>query len=297
IKVVAGVPSWRELNVTAIFNQCMEMQHTDAKKYGWTSSNAHMMKNSEWGAVAYLAASKYGTIPKVNDVGKYATWKNGESTTTSAYCDVIAGTDNFVSKKMTSTTANVYGVYDMNGGSWEYTAAYLDNNNILGSGNGLQNAAAKYKDVYAVSDEEKNNQIEDTVLNDRSTITQDALWEKGNTYNSVRKRLTKASYDLMKTKKGDGIYETIEDGNYSYYGSNSASTPSNSWIKNKDDTVLISSNWDDDYSLLLHSLLPCFFRGGSFAYGSPAGVFNIHAFSGIAYSLSGFRPVLSGPSL
>ncbi|MEG1345097.1 MAG: hypothetical protein RSD14_06365, partial [Clostridia bacterium] len=255
------------------------------------------MKNSEWGAVAYLAASKYGAIPKVNNVGKYVTWKNGESTTTDTYCDLIAGTDDFVSKKATSTTANVYGVYDMNGGSWEYTAAYLDNNNTSGGGNGLQNADAKYKEVYAVSDEEKNNQIEDTVLNDRSTITQDVLWRKTNTYNSVRKRLTQESYDLMKNKKGDGIYETIEDGNYSYYGSNSASTLSNSWIKNTDDTISTSSNWDNDYNLLGHSSLQFFLRGGRFGSGSCAGLFDVNAGGSGAISFCGFRPVLSGPSL
>ncbi|MEG1204256.1 MAG: hypothetical protein RSE00_03175, partial [Clostridia bacterium] len=137
----------------------------------------------------------------------------------------------------------------------------------------------------------------DTVLNDGSTITQDALWEKGNTYNPVRKRLTKASYDLMKTKKGDGIYETIEEGNYSYYGSNSASAASNGWIKNKDDTVSISSNWDDDYSLLGHSL-PFFLRGGYFGHGLAAGVFHVAAgYGGYALSQYGFRPVLSGPLL
>ncbi|MEG1204202.1 MAG: hypothetical protein RSE00_02905, partial [Clostridia bacterium] len=175
--------------------------------------------------------------------------------------------------------------------------AYLDNNNTSGGGNGLQNAAAKYKDIYAVSDEEKNNKIVDTVLNDKSTITQGVLWGKTNTYNSVRKGLTKASYDLMKNKKGDGIYETIEEGNYSYYGSNSASAASNSWIKNKGDTESISSNWDNDYSLLGHASLPFFLRGGGYRYGSSAGVFYVHASDGYAYAYFGFRPVLSGPSL
>ncbi|MEG1058984.1 MAG: hypothetical protein RSE57_02215, partial [Clostridia bacterium] len=169
--------------------------------------------------------------------------------------------------------------------------------NTSGGGNGLQNADAKYKDVYAVSDEEKNNQIEDTVLNDRSTITQDVLWRKTNTYNSVRKRLTQKSYALMKTKKGDGIYEAIEEGNYSYWGTNPASTSSYKWIKNKDDTVSISSNWDNDYSLLAHSLLPFLFRGGHLTYGLGAGVFSVISGSGDADYSCGFRPVLSGPSL
>ncbi|MEG1204410.1 MAG: hypothetical protein RSE00_03990, partial [Clostridia bacterium] len=79
---------------------------------------------------------------------------------------------------------------------------------------------------------------------------------------------------------GDGIYETIEEGNYSYYGSDSASTPSNNWIKNKDDTESTSSNWDNDYSLLAHSSLPFFLRGGFFFNDSGAGVFNAYAYYG-----------------
>ncbi|MEG1204513.1 MAG: hypothetical protein RSE00_04560, partial [Clostridia bacterium] len=137
----------------------------------------------------------------------------------------------------------------------------------------------------------------DTVLNDGSTITQDALWEKTNTYNSVRKRLTKASYDLMKSKKGDGIYETIEEGNYSYYGSGPTSTYSNSWIKNTDDTVLTSSNWDKDYSLLGHSSLPFFLRGGGLNYSLGAGVFDVGSSNGGARSYCGFRLALSGSAL
>ncbi|MEG1059726.1 MAG: hypothetical protein RSE57_06125, partial [Clostridia bacterium] len=97
--------------------------------------------------------------------------------------------------------------------------------------------------------------------------------------------------------KGDGIYETIEEGNYSYYGSNSASAASNSWIKNKGDTESISSNWDNDYSLLGHASLPFFLRGGAYRGGSGAGVFYVDAGSGGATGYYGFRPVLSGPSL
>ncbi|MEG1344392.1 MAG: hypothetical protein RSD14_02600, partial [Clostridia bacterium] len=88
-----------------------------------------------------------------------------------------------------------------------------------------------------------------------------------------------------------------EEGNYSYYGSNSASAASNSWIKNKGDTESISSNWDNDYSLLGHASLPFFLRGGFCGDGSSAGVFNVYAHGGAAYYNGGFRPVLSGPSL
>ncbi|MEG1363741.1 MAG: hypothetical protein RSC92_04860, partial [Clostridia bacterium] len=293
-KIVPGVPSFREINVINMYNQCLKMQTTDAKKYGWTNSNAHMMKNSEWGAVAYLSASQYGVVPTINNVGKWISWKNGENTTTSANYDIMAGTDNYITKKTTSTTANVYGVYDMNGGSWEYTAAYLDNNNTAGNGNGLLTADSRYKDVYKVSDEEKNNKIKDTILNDGTTLTQYELDNKNNTYNPIRKRITNATYNLMANMKGDGIYETIEDGNYSYWGSNSINYGAGTWIKNIDETNNASTNWDVDYTLLGQSYYNFFFRGGSYNNSICSGIFSISSIGGGSYDgYTGFRMIIS----
>lgn len=76
-----------------------------------------MMKNSEWGAVAYLTESKYGrntTAVTKNDAGYYT----GGASTAGAYKDNI----------LQSTTGNVYGIYDTVGGAWEYVASYIANN-------------------------------------------------------------------------------------------------------------------------------------------------------------------------
>jgi hypothetical protein len=53
---------------------------------------------------------------------------------------------------LASTTGNIYGIYDMNGGANEYVAAYLNNGNSVLSTNGLAivNADPKYKDVYSI---------------------------------------------------------------------------------------------------------------------------------------------------
>jgi type II secretory pathway pseudopilin PulG len=89
--------------------------------------NSHMIKNSEWGAVAYLTHSKYGRntteITKNGHTGKVT----GYSGTTYAY-----NTDN---GKLASTTGNIYGIYDMCGCAFEYVAAY-DNVSLYG---GLEN--------------------------------------------------------------------------------------------------------------------------------------------------------------
>ena len=82
------------------------------------TSGSHMMKNSEWGAVAYLTESKYGrntTAVKQNtDLGNYT----GGASTAGAYKDNI----------LQSTTGNVYGIYDTVGGACEYVASYIANN-------------------------------------------------------------------------------------------------------------------------------------------------------------------------
>ena len=82
------------------------------------TSGSHMMKNSEWGAVAYLTESKYGrnttAVTKNTDSGFYT----GGASTAGAYKDNI----------LQSTTGNVYGIYDTVGGTTEYVASYIANN-------------------------------------------------------------------------------------------------------------------------------------------------------------------------
>lgn len=76
----------------------------------------NMMKNSGWGAVAYLTESNYGrngTAVTQQSAGDYT----GGSNTTGAYKN---NTDQ-------STTGNVYGIYDTVGGTYEYLASYIAN--------------------------------------------------------------------------------------------------------------------------------------------------------------------------
>ncbi len=82
------------------------------------TSGSHMMKNSEWGAVAYLTESKYGrntTAVTQNTASGYYT---GGASSAGAYKDNI----------LQSTTGNVYGIYDTVGGAYEYVASYIANN-------------------------------------------------------------------------------------------------------------------------------------------------------------------------
>ena len=72
-------------NVTSLRNQNVSTQFATAQKLGGTtygvssSSDSHMMKNSEWGAAAYLSHSKYGVNREVyfNNSSSYYTGRSG----------------------------------------------------------------------------------------------------------------------------------------------------------------------------------------------------------------------------
>ena len=84
---------------------------------------SHLMKNSEWGAIAYLAYSKYGangTEPCINtsNITGQSTGKTDGSTSDTNYAY------NTSQGVIASTTGNITGIYDMSGGLWEFTASY-----------------------------------------------------------------------------------------------------------------------------------------------------------------------------
>ncbi|HCC07944.1 MAG TPA: hypothetical protein DEP72_07315 [Clostridiales bacterium] len=148
VQVKPGIASWRTISVDAIHTACRAMQTTNSATYGISSDTAvvdtHMMKNSEWGAVAYLTeAIRDRDEIGINDNVSYYT--GGSSTVATVYTSVT--------NKEMSTTGNAYGIYDLNGGAWEYVASYVanGNGNLATYGNSLVTAAVKYKDALTLS--------------------------------------------------------------------------------------------------------------------------------------------------
>jgi len=140
IKVEPGVQSWRSITVNDIYTNCLNYNKT---------LNSHMMKNDEWGAVAYLSKSKYGKNAEV-DINSDSSYYTG------------GGSGNaYVTNVGQSTTGTVHGVYDMSGGAWEYVAGYVNNgdSNLTSYGSSLVNGDAKTKNVYSKgsSDSRDNN--------------------------------------------------------------------------------------------------------------------------------------------
>jgi len=182
IKILPGITSWRYNTVGNMFTVSRNMEKSNL--YGWdiaegelqtdgtfsTDNNnvdTHMMKNTEWGAVAYLSKSKYGKETEeiwINPSSQYKTGFAGtgpsvgsESTCPGASCFAY----NTEQGQQASTTGTVYGVYDMSGGANEYTAAYINNSNADDYFSNIATVKAKYKDVYnkGTTDSGANNYI------------------------------------------------------------------------------------------------------------------------------------------
>ena len=117
-----------------------------------------MMKNTEWGAVAYLSHSKYGinTEVRINNNSTYLTGYAAVDGTDQSSYPGETGTDstktlpyNTETGYKASTTGNITGVYDMSGGAWEYVAAYMPSSrDASGFTSAELNTYAKYLDIY-----------------------------------------------------------------------------------------------------------------------------------------------------
>ena len=149
-------------------------------EYGLTSYDAHMMKNSEWGAVAYLSHSKYGKNGEVwiNNVNTGTGVENngvqwGPSITGCAGTSASAGVKNNMTAcepgrdyknagVNASTTGNIYGIYDMSGGVWERVVASVVNQDgtfVSASSGFSSKPESKYYDEYAYNTDLHNFNI------------------------------------------------------------------------------------------------------------------------------------------
>ena len=117
IAIQPGMTSWRYCTIGNMY--------TNAKEYS-KSLNSHMLKNSEWGVVAYLSWSQYGRNGheiNINNSSKFITGSAGDSENVE---EDIGTTNDYTSSKgiLASSTGNVTGIYDLSGCSIEYIASY-----------------------------------------------------------------------------------------------------------------------------------------------------------------------------
>lgn len=111
---------------------------TTQNSHSLSTAKTHMLKNSEFGVVAYLSSSKFGAgfnkvqLNTSKDEGADGDNKpsfsvtgcgpnaNGDATTTYDCLNQIDHQYQSAIGQLASTTNNVYGIYDIAGGSWEY---------------------------------------------------------------------------------------------------------------------------------------------------------------------------------
>jgi len=127
--------------------------------YGLTSkSDSHILKNIDWGAVAYLSHSKYGINEEVR-INNYfnesltltgcgATLHMSEEVSTT--CGISYGSPSTeINTYPQSTTGNITGVFDMSGGTHDFVMANF--NNTVGSSGFTVMPESKYYDLYTNS--------------------------------------------------------------------------------------------------------------------------------------------------
>ena len=261
LRILPNKASLRYNNVSNFWYGIKSIENTSS--FGLTNIDTHMMKNSEWGAVAYLSQSKYGKYGNRDYDNKYkevyqnksssyitgssnGTQSQSTTNTQCAYNDMQdLGEDTNGYKKGqcgpgASTTGNIYGVYDMSGGSWEYVmGVYGPEYPTIGSsgfgstvftGNTIE---SKYYDKYANSTNSKTN---DGSLSCNNGICY-----------------------------GHGISEI--NGSTTYTG------------------------WYGDYTYMVYSSYPWFVRGGFYYSNTTAGVFYRHLINGSSGSYASARVV------
>jgi len=269
IIIKPDVYSWRGIQVANAFYASYNYKR---------DLDSHMMKNTEWGAVAYLSHSKYGLADSIR-INNNSSFKTGYAATSEPATQYPSytgyGTTSDVTQLwhtttgvLASTTGTVYGVYDMSGGTWEYVmGVQLDDYGMPLSGtNNVHNSG--FTGTLGCPTCDSNLSGVD------STIT-----------SIIGKQLpTSKYYDAYKPRSeanrangilGDATSELGPFGENVIQGFER-------W----------SSSWYNDNSWFVHTDGPWFIRGGCWDHGSGAGVFYFHRQIG-TFSSQSFRLVLA----
>ena len=254
-------PSMNYVGISDAYDLCRQIGNTSANDnpYQLKNVDSHMIKNSEWGAVAYLSYSDYGqgratevTINNRSAGGSENVWAvtgyagDTPSATIEEFNlnELTAGSVKnpwySTSGDNASTTGNVSGVYDMSGCNWEWVSGYgcfVTNQFTDFAGKLNLGGSNKYKSEYVIEDKyggesEKNFQVNKPLR-----------------------------------RKGEAIWETCTKG----YN---------------------DSSWYSDYSGFVDRLWPFFIRGGDVTSSTKAGIFGFERNGGGCYKNVGFRAIL-----
>ncbi len=256
LQIKPSVYSWRNITIGNAFKASYDYLRSD---------ESHMMKNTEWGAVAYLQHSKYGSMTSVR-TNNHASYKTGYASvvepTRGPNTDYVSipenanGTTEDITQSyntevgyLASTTGNISGIYDMSGGAFEYVMGYNENASILGGNSGLTDI---YGDFFTNSKWEKYyNQYSNSIAGDASKYQTGLLGD--------------ATREM-------GPFEGVKD---------------------PDGYTRYRTSWYGDLGNFIFPDGPWFTRGGNWYYGVACGTFAFHFSRGEIATYISFRLVLA----
>ena len=156
IIIKPNVTSLTRSNVSNFFYASRSMEQAN-NSFGFVSTevDTHMSKNNEWGAVAYLTHSIYGrctgstscTEVGINNNNNY---KTGYGAPAGSGTGDFNEAYNTTRGKDASTTNNIYGIYDMSGGRYEYVMGVYNNSKSSSGFNSLPDS--KYYNNYTTTE-------------------------------------------------------------------------------------------------------------------------------------------------
>ncbi len=252
IQIKPNVYSWRGITVGNAFKASFDYLRDD---------ESHMMKNTEWGAVAYLHHSKYGSATEI----RFNNYRDSMTGYASVEAPTLGNTEgisipgnlNGTTSDVTlpynteigylaTTTKNITGIYDMSGGSFEYVMAYNELANIVGGDSGI---LAHYPDFFDAPQ-----------------------WKK--------------YYDRYQSESNQSYYQRIlgdATGEMGPFGSFTDPTGSPRLI----------TSWYDDWGVNMHRVNPWLGRGGQYERGIESGSFGFANGDGGNGPKASFRIVLT----
>ncbi len=254
LQIKPDVYSWRGIILGNAFKVSYDYLRED---------ESHMMKNMEWGAVAYLQHSKYGSMTSVR-INNHSSYKTGYASVSvptlgnsnTSISGNEYGTTEDVTRDYTteigytaSTTGNITGIYDMSGGAWEYVMGYNVSANTLGGSSEITNI---YSDFFESS-----------------------AWGK---YYDKYSNPVVGSTQYQTGLLGDATKEMGPFGS----------------VKDPDEGIRNRASWYSNYANFINPNVPWLLRGGNIYNGCTAGMFSfIYANGGIYTNNISFRVILT----
>ena len=271
VQIKPNVYSWAGIQVANAFYTSFDYNR---------ELDSHMMKNTEWGAVAYLQHSMYGSTTSVrlnNNSDSITGYQaneeptcgyTGQSEDCNKYCNDDTCNVAYPNSVLSSTTGNITGIYDMSGGVWEYVMAVMEDKNGNPMSGANSNANSGFNGSFGIEDSQLTNGYDWPVQQYYDIYIYDDILYNAHYYNRILGDAT-GEMGPFTTK----IYsESASEVNRQRY----------------------LGSWYDDYSSYVpETRVPWIARGSRSVTGLDSGAFAFIGDTGNNYPYTSFRIILT----